>query len=357
MPGRVAARAQPGHPAHPSSRLRVSRSPSGRFRGWRRAAAAPSVPGAPTATTRKDLGHHVADLHRRVRRQRRISCRRAAGRRARKRLRTPTSSRRTCIRAWPRSVCAGACSTRRSSRTSTTRAEPSSRVWTSTVSLGACSWPVRRRRRCTTSRRRSRRRSSSSARRTTATSAASRRAPWRRTCCTEPRAPCSSPRPTTRPRPIRTIAVAYDDGIQAKAALEYAAQLARRLDAHLEIIAGAEHELYAGPAMIAAADLEELMRDDVAERVKAEADAITDVPVDTRVVTGPMPECARRCRGGRRPPGDRLTRIRAAPQRPRRRRLALPRRQRPVPRPRRPAGRRGRRGPRAEPSTSAPQPA
>ena len=92
-----------------------------------------------------------------------------------------------------------------------------------------------------------------------------------------------------QPRPIRTIAVAYDDGIQAKAALEHAAQLARRLDAHLEIIAGAEHELYAGPAMIAAADLEELMRDDVAERVKAEADAITGIPVDTRVVTGPMP--------------------------------------------------------------------
>ena len=92
-----------------------------------------------------------------------------------------------------------------------------------------------------------------------------------------------------QPRPIRTIAVAYDDGIQAKAALEHAAQLARRLDAHLEIIAGAEHELYAGPAMIAAADLEELMRDDVAERVKAEADAITGVPVDARVVTGPMP--------------------------------------------------------------------
>ena len=150
-----------------------------------------------------------------------------------------------------------------------------------------------------------------------------------------------------QPRPIRTIAVAYDDGIQAKAALEHAAQLARRLDAHLEIIAGAEHELYAGPAMIAAADLEELMRDDVAERVKAEADAITDIPVDTRVVTGPMPECARRCRGGRRPPRDGLTRLRAAAQRPRRRRLALPRRQRPVPRPRRPAGRRGRRGPRS----------
>lgn len=92
-----------------------------------------------------------------------------------------------------------------------------------------------------------------------------------------------------RPRPIRTIAVAYDDGIQAKAALEHAAQLARKLHAHLELIAGAEHELYAGPAMVAAADLEELMRDDVAERVRAEADAITGVPVDTRVVTGPMP--------------------------------------------------------------------
>jgi len=91
------------------------------------------------------------------------------------------------------------------------------------------------------------------------------------------------------PRPIRTIAVAYDDGPQAKAALEHAAQLARKLDGGLEIIAGAEHELFAGPAMIAAADLEELMRDDVAVRVKAEADAITDIPVDTRVVMGPMP--------------------------------------------------------------------
>jgi nucleotide-binding universal stress UspA family protein len=91
------------------------------------------------------------------------------------------------------------------------------------------------------------------------------------------------------PRPIRRIAVAYNDGIQAKAALEHAVQLARTLDARLEIIAGAEHELFAGPAMIAAADLEELMRDDVGNRVKAEADAITDIPVDTRVVTGPIP--------------------------------------------------------------------
>jgi nucleotide-binding universal stress UspA family protein len=91
------------------------------------------------------------------------------------------------------------------------------------------------------------------------------------------------------PRPIRTVAVAYDEGIQAKAALEHAAQLARRFDARLEIISGYEHELFAGPAIVAAADLEELMRDDVARRVKAEADAITDVPVDTRVVTGPLP--------------------------------------------------------------------
>jgi nucleotide-binding universal stress UspA family protein len=91
------------------------------------------------------------------------------------------------------------------------------------------------------------------------------------------------------PRPIRTIAVAYDDGVQAKAALKHAAQLARRLHARLEIIAGAEHELFTGPEMIAAADLEELMREDLTTRVKAEADAITDIPVDTRVVTGPIP--------------------------------------------------------------------
>jgi nucleotide-binding universal stress UspA family protein len=91
------------------------------------------------------------------------------------------------------------------------------------------------------------------------------------------------------PRPIRTVAVAYDEGIQAKAALEHAAQLARRFDARLEIISGYEHELFAGPAMVAAADLEELMRDDVAKRVQAGAEAITDIPVDTRVVTGPIP--------------------------------------------------------------------
>ncbi len=90
-------------------------------------------------------------------------------------------------------------------------------------------------------------------------------------------------------RPIRTVAVAYDEGIQAKEALEHAARLARRFDARLEIIAGYEHELFAGPAMVAAADIEELLHDDVAKRVKAQADAITDIPVDTRVVTGPMP--------------------------------------------------------------------
>jgi nucleotide-binding universal stress UspA family protein len=91
------------------------------------------------------------------------------------------------------------------------------------------------------------------------------------------------------PRPIRTIAVAYDEGIQAKAALEHATQLARKFDARLEIISGYEHELFAGPAMIAAADIEELMRDDVAKRVKTAADTITDIPVDIRVVTGPLP--------------------------------------------------------------------
>lgn len=91
------------------------------------------------------------------------------------------------------------------------------------------------------------------------------------------------------PRPIRTIAVAYDDGPQAKVALEHATRLARRFDAHLEIIAGAEHEIFAGPAMVAAADVEQLMRDELAARVKAEADAITGIGVDTRIVTGPIP--------------------------------------------------------------------
>lgn len=91
------------------------------------------------------------------------------------------------------------------------------------------------------------------------------------------------------PRPIRTIAVAYDEGAQANAALDHAQQLARVLDARLEIIAGYERELFAGPAMVAAADLDELLHEDVANRVKTQADQISGVPVDTRVVTGPIP--------------------------------------------------------------------
>ena len=156
------------------------------------------------------------------------------------------------------------------------------------------------------------------------------------------------------PRPIRTIAVAYDDGIQAKAALAHAVQLARTLDARLEIIAGAEHELFAGPAMVAAADLEELMRDDVAQPRQGRSRRHHRHPGGHPRRHGADPERARRCRGGRRPPGDRLARLRAAAQRPRRRRLALPRRQRAVPGPRRPARRRGRRGPRAEPTHVGP---
>ncbi len=89
-------------------------------------------------------------------------------------------------------------------------------------------------------------------------------------------------------RPIRTIAVAYDDGLQAKSALEYAERLARAFDARLELIAGFEREYLAGPPMVAAADLDNMLRGDVSERVHAQVEAISGIPVDARVVAGPV---------------------------------------------------------------------
>ena len=195
--GTVAARTAPAIRRTPHPGCGFPATHRGAFADGARRAPCLASPRATTTPSPKGPGHHVADLHRRVRRQRRISCRCAAGRRARRGPR----------RRGPRGARVSAADSGRSARAGVRQGDPAgpprqgpSRHRGSgrrgRRSARAC-WPVRRRRRCTTSRRRSRRRSSSSAQRTTATSAASRRGPWRRTCCTEPRAPCSSPRPTT----------------------------------------------------------------------------------------------------------------------------------------------------------------
>jgi nucleotide-binding universal stress UspA family protein len=88
------------------------------------------------------------------------------------------------------------------------------------------------------------------------------------------------------PGPIRTIVVAYDDREQSRGALREAVKLARAFNAQLRLVAAHEPEVFAGPSMVAAADLESVMRDDLAIRVKAQADAITGIDVDATVATG-----------------------------------------------------------------------
>jgi nucleotide-binding universal stress UspA family protein len=96
------------------------------------------------------------------------------------------------------------------------------------------------------------------------------------------------------PGPIRTIVVAYDESPQAEHALREATRLAASSGARLTIVAVHEPHLYAGPAMVASTDLDDVLRGNLAQRVRARADAITgvDVTVDTamgdakRIITG-----------------------------------------------------------------------
>ena len=90
--------------------------------------------------------------------------------------------------------------------------------------------------------------------------------------------------------PIRTIVAAYDEGAQARSALARAAELARENDARLIVVAAFEPEVFAGPAMIAASDLDELLRGELRTRVQADVEGLAGVAIETRVVPGPAAE-------------------------------------------------------------------
>jgi nucleotide-binding universal stress UspA family protein len=85
------------------------------------------------------------------------------------------------------------------------------------------------------------------------------------------------------PGPISAIVAAYDESPQAEHALREATHLASLYRARLTIVAVHEPHLYAGPAMVASTDLDDVLRGDLAQRVRERADAITgvDVTVDT----------------------------------------------------------------------------
>jgi nucleotide-binding universal stress UspA family protein len=92
------------------------------------------------------------------------------------------------------------------------------------------------------------------------------------------------------PGPVHTIVVAYDEGAQSRSALERAVQLARQHDARLIVVAAYEPEVFAGPAMIAASDLDQLLRGELRTRVQADVEALNGVAIETRVVPGPAAE-------------------------------------------------------------------
>jgi nucleotide-binding universal stress UspA family protein len=91
------------------------------------------------------------------------------------------------------------------------------------------------------------------------------------------------------PGRFRRIVVAYDEGAQADAALREAERLARLSGARLEVVAVNEPHVYAGPAMVASTELDDVLRDELAVRVQQRAGAITGVDVHVRTVIGSAP--------------------------------------------------------------------
>jgi nucleotide-binding universal stress UspA family protein len=98
--------------------------------------------------------------------------------------------------------------------------------------------------------------------------------------------------------PIQSIAVAYDEGPQASAALREAERLARLFGARLQIVAAHESHVYAGPVMVATTELDEVLRGDLAARVQERADAISGIDVEIHVTTGPATQAVVRVAQG-----------------------------------------------------------
>jgi nucleotide-binding universal stress UspA family protein len=88
------------------------------------------------------------------------------------------------------------------------------------------------------------------------------------------------------PGPIRRIVVAYDDSEQAEIALREGIRLAEPFGARLEIVGVHDPGVHAGPAMVASHDLDNVMRGDLAERLRERAQSITGVDVETQAELG-----------------------------------------------------------------------
>jgi nucleotide-binding universal stress UspA family protein len=86
--------------------------------------------------------------------------------------------------------------------------------------------------------------------------------------------------------PIRTIVVAYDQSPQSEHALREATRLARLYSARLSIVAVQDPHVFARPAMAAPTALDDVLREEMAERVRARAEAITGLEVDTETAIG-----------------------------------------------------------------------
>jgi nucleotide-binding universal stress UspA family protein len=94
--------------------------------------------------------------------------------------------------------------------------------------------------------------------------------------------------PADRPEgPIRTIVAAFDEGDQAQVALRRAVEIARETGARLRIVAAFDRPTFAGPAMVAAADLDELLHGDLRSHVQSAVDRIADLDVEAVITRGP----------------------------------------------------------------------
>jgi nucleotide-binding universal stress UspA family protein len=88
------------------------------------------------------------------------------------------------------------------------------------------------------------------------------------------------------PGPIRRIVVAYDESEQAEVALREAVRLAGLFGARLDIVGVHDPGVHAAPAMVASHDLDNLLRGELAERLRERATSITGIDVGTQAETG-----------------------------------------------------------------------
>jgi nucleotide-binding universal stress UspA family protein len=88
------------------------------------------------------------------------------------------------------------------------------------------------------------------------------------------------------PGPIRRIVAAYDESEQAEVALREAVRLAQLFGARLDVVGVHDPGVYAGPAMVASHDLDNVLRGQLRERVEERAQSITGVELGTQTEIG-----------------------------------------------------------------------